>query len=142
MQPQTYFTPQQQQQQQQFAMMGQQQQQFGVARGFGGRGRGRGRGGFAPQLPPGWEQATTPEGQVYYIDHNTRTTHWELPQGVGFRNRGIDGAKRKTKMCMNYEMGQCRWGENCAFAHNSAELVAPSNQVQGHPQAQPQAPAQ
>lgn len=130
------------QQHQQFAMMGG-QQQFGAPRGFGGRGRGRGRGGYGvPQLPPGWEQATTPEGQVYYIDHNTRTTHWELPQGVGFRNRGIDSAKRKTKMCMNYEMGQCRWGENCAFAHSSAELVAPSNQAQGHPQAQTQAPAQ
>ncbi|XP_076261028.1 WW domain-containing transcription regulator protein 1-like isoform X2 [Rhynchophorus ferrugineus] len=31
-------------------------------------------------LPPGWEQARTPEGQVYYLDHTTRTTTWEDPR--------------------------------------------------------------
>ncbi|XP_056646782.1 transcriptional coactivator YAP1 isoform X2 [Diorhabda carinulata] len=31
-------------------------------------------------LPPGWEQARTPEGQVYYLNHTTRTTTWEDPR--------------------------------------------------------------
>ncbi|XP_039290450.1 transcriptional coactivator YAP1 [Nilaparvata lugens] len=31
-------------------------------------------------LPPGWEQARTPEGQVYFLNHLTRTTTWEDPR--------------------------------------------------------------
>uniref|UniRef100_A0A1B6DK87 WW domain-containing protein n=1 Tax=Clastoptera arizonana TaxID=38151 RepID=A0A1B6DK87_9HEMI len=31
-------------------------------------------------LPPGWEQARTPEGQVYFLNHVTRTTTWEDPR--------------------------------------------------------------
>lgn len=31
-------------------------------------------------LPPGWEQARTTEGQVYYLNHITRTTTWEDPR--------------------------------------------------------------
>lgn len=31
-------------------------------------------------LPPGWDQARTPEGQVYYLNHITRTTTWEDPR--------------------------------------------------------------
>ncbi|KAI8639663.1 hypothetical protein BD408DRAFT_261479 [Parasitella parasitica] len=30
-------------------------------------------------LPPGWEEKFTPEGRPYYVDHNTRSTHWEKP---------------------------------------------------------------
>lgn len=30
-------------------------------------------------LPPGWEQRTMPDGRVYYVDHNTRSTHWHYP---------------------------------------------------------------
>lgn len=33
-------------------------------------------------LPPGWERATTPAGLEYFKNHNTRTTHWELPDGA------------------------------------------------------------
>jgi hypothetical protein len=93
------------------------------------------------QLPPGWQQAYTAEGQVYYVDHNTRTTHWQAPQmqapalpsyggrggyggpmgGRGGRV-GIDNAKRKTKICMNWESGSCSWGDRCAFAHGAQEL--------------------
>ncbi|KAL5289474.1 YAP1 family protein [Megaselia abdita] len=32
------------------------------------------------ELPMGWEQAKTPDGQVYYINHNTKTTQWEDPR--------------------------------------------------------------
>lgn len=31
-------------------------------------------------LPPGWESTKTPEGQVYYMNHLTKTTQWEDPR--------------------------------------------------------------
>ncbi|EAN81267.1 putative zinc finger protein 2 [Trypanosoma cruzi] len=99
-----------------------------------------GRGMAAPygtvQLPVGWQMAYSAEGDPYYIDHNTRTTHWQIPaevlqrmnQGQVYRGRvrrGIDRTKLKTKMCMNIQRGGvCNWGDNCAFAHNSEELTA------------------
>ena len=111
-----------------------------------GRGGGRGRGAMN-QLPLGWQTAYTNEGQLYFIDHNTRTTHWQLPPhiaasmsqgGFGQRGRGIDQGKRKTKMCMNFENGTCSWGDTCAFAHGPVELVrqqeATGPQQQGVPQ--------
>uniref|UniRef100_A0A3P9ACG0 WW domain-containing protein n=1 Tax=Esox lucius TaxID=8010 RepID=A0A3P9ACG0_ESOLU len=33
-------------------------------------------------LPEGWEQAVTPEGEVYYINHTTKTTSWLDPRLV------------------------------------------------------------
>lgn len=30
-------------------------------------------------LPPGWERRRSVSGEVYYVDHNTRTTTWDLP---------------------------------------------------------------
>jgi hypothetical protein len=30
-------------------------------------------------MPAGWECKRTPEGLAYFVDHNTRTTHWEPP---------------------------------------------------------------
>mmetsp|Transcript_4033 Transcript_4033/g.10366 ORF Transcript_4033/g.10366 Transcript_4033/m.10366 type:complete len:215 (+) Transcript_4033:51-695(+) len=30
-------------------------------------------------LPPGWEMKYAPDGRPYYINHNTKTTHWERP---------------------------------------------------------------
>lgn len=31
-------------------------------------------------LPPGWEQRITPEGRIYFVDHETRTTTWNDPR--------------------------------------------------------------
>lgn len=31
-------------------------------------------------LPDGWEQATTAEGEVYFINHAARTTSWFDPR--------------------------------------------------------------
>ncbi|XP_013393837.1 transcriptional coactivator YAP1-A isoform X2 [Lingula anatina] len=31
-------------------------------------------------LPPGWEQAATPEGEIYFINHNDRNTSWFDPR--------------------------------------------------------------
>jgi hypothetical protein len=30
-------------------------------------------------LPLGWERSTAPDGRVFFIDHNTQTTHWTPP---------------------------------------------------------------
>ena len=30
-------------------------------------------------LPEGWEEQTDSKGRIFYVDHNTRTTHWERP---------------------------------------------------------------
>ena len=103
------------------------------------------------QLPPGWQQAYTAEGQVYYVDHNTKTTHWHPPQmsvmqqpvpgynqmgGRGYGQMGarggrigIDSTKRKTKICMNWESGSCSWGDRCAFAHGAPELVTAQQEM-------------
>ncbi|CCX35455.1 protein of unknown function [Taphrina deformans PYCC 5710] len=32
------------------------------------------------EMPTGWEQRYTPEGRVYFVDHNTRTTTWVDPR--------------------------------------------------------------
>jgi hypothetical protein len=31
-------------------------------------------------LPQGWEEARTPQGEVYFINHNDRTTSWHDPR--------------------------------------------------------------
>ncbi|KAH9972248.1 hypothetical protein BGW80DRAFT_1459873 [Lactifluus volemus] len=31
------------------------------------------------RLPPGWETRRTPQGLIYYVDHNTRSTSWTHP---------------------------------------------------------------
>jgi hypothetical protein len=30
-------------------------------------------------LPKGWEQKVTDDGKIVYVDHNTKTTHWDKP---------------------------------------------------------------
>lgn len=37
-------------------------------------------------LPPGWEQAKTNDGQIYYLNHITKTTQWEDPR-IQLRNQ-------------------------------------------------------
>ena len=36
-------------------------------------------------LPPGWEKSVTPQGQVYYLNHNNKTTQWEDPRKVKYK---------------------------------------------------------
>lgn len=104
-------------------------------------------------LPPGWQAASTESGERFYIDHTTQTTHWQLPpkfvqppayhalspgslntsamaapppppsRSSKKRNSGIVVAKKKTKLCTNNKTGTCRWGDQCAFAHTSDELI-------------------
>ncbi|CAM9888465.1 unnamed protein product [Ectocarpus sp. 13 AM-2016] len=39
-----------------------------------------GDGGGEPPLPPGWTAEKTAGGKVSYVNHNHRTTHWEMPE--------------------------------------------------------------
>nr|XP_039270822.1 transcriptional coactivator YAP1-like [Styela clava] len=39
-------------------------------------------------LPSGWEQATTPQGEIYFINHETRTTSWLDPRLQGMNLGG------------------------------------------------------
>lgn len=117
-----------------------------------------------PVLPSGWQLSYTPSGQPYYMDHNTKTTHWNPPDPVAYPlgayynpfmvagpaggggdargargNRGgrggIDQGKRKTKMCIYWEKsGECSWGDRCAFAHGKGELRVTT--AAGGPQSQ------
>jgi len=32
------------------------------------------------QMPSGWEKAQTAKGEVYFINHNTKSTYWEDPR--------------------------------------------------------------
>lgn len=38
-----------------------------------------------PMLP-GWEKRYAPDGHVYYVDHNTKTTTWEHPHFAQLKN--------------------------------------------------------
>jgi len=46
-------------------------------------------------LPAGWEAKKTPQGKMYFVDHNNRTTSWEDPRPlpVGFEAKK-DGSGR------------------------------------------------
>ena len=37
--------------------------------------------GIPPSMPPGWEEAHTPEGQLYYFNRLTNETAWSRPVG-------------------------------------------------------------
>ena len=34
----------------------------------------------AMELPPNWERKVAADGRTYYLDHNTRTSHWKHPK--------------------------------------------------------------
>ena len=50
-------------------------------------------------LPPGWSVGYTLRGRQYYIDHNTKTTHWSHPlesEGLPTGWERIDSAEYGT----------------------------------------------
>ena len=51
-----------------------------------------------PGLPVGWQKRVDQNsGKVYFIDHNTQTTHWVLPADIIDKNIISPGAKISTK---------------------------------------------
>lgn len=53
-------------------------------------------------LPPGWEQRCDLQGRVYYIDHNTRTTTWQRPTAESMRTYHVWQSQQ------NQVMQQCQ----------------------------------
>ena len=45
-------------------------------------------------LPPGWEELFTPEGVPYFVNHNDKTTQWNLPKGT--KNRASSAVSRNS----------------------------------------------
>lgn len=45
--------------------------------------------GLGP-LPPKWEKAYTDSGEVYFIDHNTGTSHWLDPRLSKFQKKSLE----------------------------------------------------
>lgn len=45
-----------------------------------GKSTGGGAANSLGPLPDGWEQARTPEGETYFINHQARTTSWFDPR--------------------------------------------------------------
>ena len=41
-------------------------------------------------LPPGWEERRTPDGEPYYVDHNTRSTSWLDPRPAIIRAKELE----------------------------------------------------
>ena len=56
---------------------------------------------------PGWERRVTPEGVTYFVDHNTKTTHWEHPsklnKGSGQPAVQDDGHVAMPKATLRYK---------------------------------------
>lgn len=72
------------------------------------------------QLPDGWEQRTTNDGEVYFLNHNNRTTSWFDPripshlqkaeymartQGTGTDMQNIDSAQNHTAPGLHSPLG-------------------------------------
>ncbi|GAB1598341.1 E3 ubiquitin-protein ligase Su(dx)-like isoform X3 [Argonauta hians] len=102
-------------------------------------------------LPYGWQMRFDPQGRVYYVDHNTRTTTWERPLPLGWerrvdsRNRVyyVDHNTRTTTwqkpsmdMVLNWQQWQ-QWRNNRSMEHlqqrflyPQTTMLAPENETQ------------
>eukprot|EP00128_Syssomonas_multiformis_P000656 Colp12_sorted_trinity150504_noHs@30519 len=63
-------------------------------------------------LPLGWTSEYTPDGKVYYVDHNTHTTHWLHPKRK-------DLPKSKGDLPLGWEMTTDEKGEIYFVDHNT-----------------------
>ena len=59
-------------------------------------------------LPPGWEATRTPDGQVYFMNHITKTTQWEDPRLKIMEQRKVE--QRQVPLSMA-QMHQNKMGE-------------------------------
>ncbi|MEQ2271047.1 Membrane-associated guanylate kinase, WW and PDZ domain-containing protein 2, partial [Xenotaenia resolanae] len=58
-------------------------------------------------LPDNWEMAYTEKGEVYFIDHNTKTTSWLDPR--------LAKKAKAPEECK--EDGECSMSTICSFSH-------------------------
>jgi len=67
-------------------------------------------------LPPGWEQRITPEGRVYFVDHENRTTTWNDPRLTLNRNQS---AAYSQPLPSGWEMRRNEKGRIYFVDHNT-----------------------
>jgi E3 ubiquitin-protein ligase NEDD4 len=69
-------------------------------------------------LPPGWEQRITPEGRVYFVDHETRTTTWNDPR-THPPNQGASNSAYNKPLPSGWEMRRNEKGRIYFVDHNT-----------------------
>ncbi|XP_039619355.1 NEDD4-like E3 ubiquitin-protein ligase WWP2 isoform X1 [Polypterus senegalus] len=80
-------------------------------------------------LPQGWEQRVLPNGRVYYVDHNTRTTTWERPLPPGWEKR-VD--QRGRFYYVDHNTRTTTWQRPTAESvRNYEQWQSQRNQLQG-----------
>ncbi|XP_028665696.1 NEDD4-like E3 ubiquitin-protein ligase WWP2 [Erpetoichthys calabaricus] len=80
-------------------------------------------------LPQGWEQRVHPNGRVYYVDHNTRTTTWERPLPPGWEKR-VD--QRGRFYYVDHNTRTTTWQRPTAESvQNYEQWQSQRNQLQG-----------
>lgn len=79
----------------------------------------------AQRLPPGWEAQLAPDGRIYFIDHHTRTTTWELPRVLERRplqaERGANPGpvQQDPDLPPGWEMRKTQDGRSYYVNHNT-----------------------
>ncbi|KAM6353983.1 NEDD4-like E3 ubiquitin-protein ligase WWP2 isoform 3-T3 [Alca torda] len=80
-------------------------------------------------LPPGWEQRELPNGRVYYVDHNNKTTTWERPLPPGWEKR-VD--PRGRYYYVDHNTRTTTWQRPTAeYVRNYEQWQSQRNQLQG-----------
>uniref|UniRef100_A0A8C8RWY4 E3 ubiquitin-protein ligase n=1 Tax=Pelusios castaneus TaxID=367368 RepID=A0A8C8RWY4_9SAUR len=80
-------------------------------------------------LPPGWEQRELPNGRVYYVDHNTKTTTWERPLPPGWEKR-VD--PRGRYYYVDHNTRTTTWQRPTAeYVRNYEQWQTQRNQLEG-----------
>ncbi|XP_067905307.1 NEDD4-like E3 ubiquitin-protein ligase WWP2 isoform X3 [Heterodontus francisci] len=80
-------------------------------------------------LPPGWEQRVLPNGRLYYVDHNTKTTTWERPLPPGWEKR-VD--QRGRFYYVDHNTRTTTWQRPTAESvRNFEQWQSQRNQLQG-----------
>ncbi|MGH0115749.1 UNVERIFIED_CONTAM: hypothetical protein FKN15_046934 [Acipenser sinensis] len=80
-------------------------------------------------LPTGWEQRVLPNGRVYYVDHNTKTTTWERPLPPGWEKR-VD--QRGRYYYVDHNTRTTTWQRPTAeTVRNYEQWQSQRNQLQG-----------
>ncbi|XP_038662315.1 NEDD4-like E3 ubiquitin-protein ligase WWP2 isoform X2 [Scyliorhinus canicula] len=80
-------------------------------------------------LPTGWEQRVLPNGRVYYVDHNTKTTTWERPLPPGWEKR-VD--QRGRFYYVDHNTRTTTWQRPTAeTVRNFEQWQSQRNQLQG-----------
>ena len=54
-----------------------------------------------PCLPDGWEERQTSSGRIYYVNHRTRSTHWDKPPPLPERPRSMHESNNNQQNTSN-----------------------------------------